>query len=219
MTDPQTVDHRQRNSRIFARDQNDFYVEPSWCSERLFDEEQFRGGILDPACGGGNILKSAWFANHLAVGFDVVERTPIVARAVPPEFRNGAGLCHMPIIQDWLTYDGPAFENIVSNPPFGLCDDRKAGTHPLVDKCLAKARRKVALLLPAGWVQGEKRSRWLEKTPLRRVYFIAPRPSMPPGHIVADGKKPGNGTTDYAWLVWQIDYDGPAEIRWLRRTA
>ena len=76
----------------------------------------------------------------------------------------------------------------------------------------------MALLLPANWIQGDKRSRWIEHTPLRRVWFISPRPSMPPGHIIAAGAKPGNGTTDYAWFVWQQDYDGPAEVRWLRRT-
>lgn len=194
---------RKRESSLWSREANDWYVEPEWCSLRLFEVERFNGNILDPACGGGNIAISALYHGYKTHAKDIVQRNP--------KFNNN--------IQDWLTYDGPCFDNIVSNPPFGLCDDRKAGTHPFVDKCLAKARRKVALLLPTGWVQGEKRSRWLEKTPLRRVYFIAPRPSMPPGHIVADGKKPGNGTTDYAWLVWQIDYDGPAEIRWLRRTA
>ena len=75
----------------------------------------------------------------------------------------------------------------------------------------------MALLLPANWVQGDKRSRWLDRSPLRRVYFITPRPSMPPGAVIAAGQKPGNGTTDYAWFVWQVDYDGPAEICWLRR--
>lgn len=194
---------RKRESSLWQREADDWYQEPRWCSQRLFEEEAFRGTVCDPACGGGNIVLSAGAAGLLTWGFDVVWRTDSLDVK----------------IHDWLCYDGDPFDNIVSNPPFGLCDDRKAGTHPFVEKCLAKAERKVALLLPANWIQGDKRSRWLEQTPLRRVWFISPRPSMPPGQVIAAGGKPGNGTTDYAWFVWQADYDGPAECRWLRRDA
>lgn len=195
---------RKRESSLWEREANDWYQEPRWVSKRLFEDETFRGSLCDPACGGGNIVMEAMEAGLAPViGSDIVQRDAAFGS----------------IIRDWMTYDGPGFDNIVSNPPFGLCDDRKAGTHPFVEKCLAKANRKVALLLPANWVQGDKRSRWLEKSPLRRVWFISPRPSMPPGHVIAAGAKPGNGTTDYAVFVWQHDYDGPPEVRWLRKVA
>jgi hypothetical protein len=103
-------------------------------------------------------------------------------------------------------------DNIVCNPPFGIAEK-------FVARALTKASRKVAMLLPANWVQGDKRSRWLETTPLRRVWFIAPRPSMPPGAAIEAGQKPGNGTTDYAWFVWLRGFDGYPEIRWLHRDA
>jgi hypothetical protein len=50
------------------------------------------------------------------------------------------------------------------------------------------------MLLPATWLQGDKRSRWLETTALARVLFITPRPSMPPGAAVMAGQKPGNAS-------------------------
>lgn len=192
---------RKKESSLWAREAHDWYVEPEWCSARLFEEERFDGAIHDPACGGGNIVKSAFAHGLDATGSDIVARSPFCG-----------------LEQNWLdANDAFLFSNIVSNPPFKLCDDRKAGTHPFVEKCLAKAERKVALLLPANWIQGEKRSRWLETSPLRRVWFISPRPSMPPGHILEAGVKPGNGTTDYAWFVWLKGYDGAPEVRWLRR--
>lgn len=194
---------RKRESSLWARAENDWYQEPSWVSRRLFEEESFRGDICDPACGRGNILEAALDRGHKVQGIDIVHRAP---------------LRFIPLIQNWLNYDGESFDNICANPPFGLCDDRKAGTHPFVEKCLKFSRRKVALLMPANWIQGDRRSRWLETTPLRRVWFISPRPSMPPGEVIAAGVKPGNGTTDYAWFVFSHDYDGPAEIRWLRRS-
>lgn len=191
---------RKRESSLWSREENDWYQEPSWCSERLFEVESFRGGILDPAAGGGNIVKAAIAMGWRAEGSDLVVRNPSLVTQ-----------------RDWLEPCSERFENIVSNPPFKLCDDRKARTYPFVQRCLERAERKVALLLPANWIQGDARSRWLEQSPLRRVLFISPRPSMPPGHVIDAGHKPGTGTTDYAWFIWQIDYDGRPEIGWLRR--
>jgi beta-xylosidase len=67
---------------------------------------------------------------------------------------------------------------------------------------------KVALLLPATWHLGDKRSRWLETTPLRRIWCLTPRPSMPPGAVILAGETPGGGTQDFAWYVWLRGYDG-----------
>jgi hypothetical protein len=49
---------RVRNSHIFARAHNDLYVEPGWCSERLFAVEQFLGVIWDP-CRGTDTIAAA----------------------------------------------------------------------------------------------------------------------------------------------------------------
>jgi hypothetical protein len=197
---------RKRESSLWAREANDWYVEPEWVSERLFHVETFHGTICDPACGSGNIVAAARRSGHTAYGSDVVRRSELC----------GAVL-------DWLAPSEDdkfwGHDNVVSNPPFKLCDDRKTGTHPFVDRCLSRARHKVALLLPSNWIQGDARSRWLEKSGLRCVYFLSPRPSMPPGQVIEAGLKPGNGTTDYAWFVWLRGYDGAPEIRWLRRTA
>ena len=40
---------------------------------------------------------------------------------------------------------------------------------------------------------------------------------MPPGHVIMEGGRPGNGTTDYAVFVWLKGYDGPPLIDWLYR--
>jgi hypothetical protein len=190
-----SAEPRTRNSHIWARDPNDWYVEPEWCSLRLFQEEKCEGAISDPACGRGTIVISALKSGLCAAGSDLVDRG----------FDSTLTPC------DFLLTDIRAV-NIVSNPPFDLAAK-------FVEKALKLAERKVAMLLPAIWVQGDKRSRWLQSTPLRRVYFITPRPSMPPGQVVEAGGKPGNGTTDYAWFVWLRGYDGAPEVRWLRRDA
>lgn len=194
LTGPMRGPLRKRESSLWVREANDWYREPPWCSERLFVEEKFEGRICDPAAGGGNIIRSAASAGLDTIAFDIVDR--------------GFPLYN---VGDFLM-SGSRHDNIVSNPPFGVAE-------AFVTKALSCSHRKVAMLLPANWVQGDKRSRWLAQTPLRRVWFITPRPSMPPGHVLAAGGKPGNGTTDYAWFVWLRGYDGAPEVRWLRRDA
>jgi hypothetical protein len=110
---------------------------------------------------------------------------------------------------DFLKTETTCDWTIVSNPPFGKAEE--------FAKLALGIAKQLALLLPVNWVQGDKRSRWLETTPLRRVLFITPRPSMPPGAIVLAGKKPGNGTTDYAWFIWDQDYEEKPEIGWCRK--
>lgn len=193
---------RERKSSLWKREINDWYQEPAWTSKRLFDVEPFQGEIFDPAAGAGTIVKSAIAAGYAASGSDLIIRSKTLVEQEP---------------RDWLAPSNRSWDNIVSNPPFKLCDDKRTGTFPFVERCLERARRKVALLLPSKWIQGDKRSRWLAMSPLRAVYYLTPRPSMPPGHVIAAGMKPGNGTTDFAWYVWLHGYDGEADTRWIRR--
>jgi hypothetical protein len=186
---------RKRESSLWAREANDWYVEPEWCSLRLFQEEKFSGSVYDPAAGRGTIVISALKSGLVGIGSDLVDRG-WDSTLTPHNFLNSEH----------------RRDNIVCNPPFGIAEK-------FLDRALDLARNKVALLLPANWVQGDKRSRMLAATPLRRVWFITPRPSMPPGHVLEAGGKPGNGTTDYAWFVWLRGYDGAPEVRWLRRDA
>jgi hypothetical protein len=160
-------------------------------SERLFVVQPFVGEVIDPGCGSGRIVEAARRAHHCAEGWDIVDR------GFP-----GTKVCN------FLTVE-TRFCNFVSNPPFGISER-------FVAHALDLARNTVCMLI---WLQGDRRSRWLETTPLERVLFITPRPSMPPGSVIAAGHKPGNGTKDYAWLIWSRGYTGAPTIGWLRRDA
>jgi len=191
--------------KLWPRHPQDWYCDPAFIAERLFDLEQFEGTIIDPACGRGNIIETARSRGFDAYGYDVVLRTDMPGVSVQ-DFMDPCWCSFKPV------------DNIVSNPPFGLCDEKKVGTQPtFVELALRRAARKVALLMPATWHQADKRSRWLETTPLRRIYHITPRPAMPPGDFLAAGGKAGNGTTDFAFYIFLKGYDGPVETRWLRR--
>lgn len=192
LTGPMRGPLRKRESSLWHRHPDDWYAEPVWCSARLFEVGQFFGAIHDPACGFGRIVESARAAGYEAFGTDKCAR--------PGNWP----------IRDFLEAGEVLAPNIVSNPPFGIAER-------FVSRAIDLSARKTAMLLPANWVQGDTRSRWLETTPLLKVLFITPRPSMPPGPVIEAGVAPGNGTTDYAWFIWQRDYDGKPEIGWLRR--
>jgi hypothetical protein len=183
---------RKKDSHLWERHPEDWYVEPEWCSTEFFRQETFEGEIWDPSCGMGRIPRSAAAAGYIAHGTDLVDR----GFGARHDFRD--------------TPRDVRVANICSNPPFGIADT-------YVPLALEIAERKVAMLLPANWVQGHKRSGWLRTTPLRRVYFVCPRPSMPPGPVILAGVSPGNGTTDYAWFVWEHGYTGEPAIGWVRK--
>jgi hypothetical protein len=183
---------RKRESHLWARHPQDWYCEPRWTADRLFEAQPFVGEVIDPACGSGNIIEAARRAHHSAEGWDIVDRGfPGVK------------------VRDFRMVTEPV-ANFVSNPPFGIAEH-------FVSHALELARHMTCMLLPAKWIQGDKRSRWLECTPLMRVLFITPRPSMPPGTAIAAGHKPGNGTTDYAWFIWQRGFKGERSFGWLRK--
>jgi hypothetical protein len=180
---------RARQSFIWARDGADHYVEPAWVSERLFAVEPFIGEVIDPACGFGTIVKVAWAAHLPSVGWDIEDR------GFPLAWQG-----------DFLSSRQPVC-NIVTNPPFGLVRE-------FAEQALMLARHKVAMLFPTARLNA---ARWLEATPLAHIWFISPRPSMPPGHIIAAGQKPAGGKTDFCWLVWSQGHSGPTQIGWLRK--
>jgi hypothetical protein len=180
---------RPRRSHIFDRDDHDFYVEPAWCSERLFAVEPFVGLIWDPAAGSGTIPRAARAAGLSNFASDIAD--------------HGCGPC-----QDFLIASAPveAFD-VVTNPPFRLA-------RAFVERALTLGARKTAVIFPTARLNA---ARWLEPLPLAKIYLLTPRPSMPPGEVIARGERPGGGRMDFAWLVFNHGHSGPPELRWLPR--
>jgi hypothetical protein len=177
------------DAHIWEREEHEHYVEPEWCSRRLFEEEAFSGPIWDPCCGFGRIPVSA-----LAAGYDDVRASDIVNRGYPSR------------TLDFLNFT-TCGASIVCNPPFNIAD--KFALH-----ALSLGAPKVAMIFPTARLNA---AHWLRGTPLQRVWLMTPRPSMPPGHVIARGEKPGGGKMDYCWLIWSRGYQGIVEMKWLRR--
>lgn len=185
-------------AHVWDREVNEHYVEPEWCSRRLFEEERFDGQIWDPCCGFGRIPEAALAAGYPAYATDLIDRHYVSL--------DGC--------EDFLCCnDDQAAPNIVCNPPFNIAD--RFALHAL---SLGNTQ-KVAMVFPTARLNA---AHWLQGTPLVRVWLMTPRPSMPPGHVITDGGKITGGKMDYCWLVWwktRKGNIGTPQIKWLRRSV
>jgi methylase of polypeptide subunit release factors len=93
---------RQRKSHIWEHETDEHYVEPAWCSERLFQVERFDGPVHDPCCGFGTIPEATRRAGLDATAADLVDR-------------GYAGT----VVRDFFDTTDPV-DNIVCNPPFDV---------------------------------------------------------------------------------------------------
>lgn len=184
----------KKNAHLWARDRNDWYMEPPWVSRRLFERIQFTGSIEDPAAGFGRIVMSARRCGLHAEGFDLIHR-PYGLR-VPGR---------IDFMKTWARRD-----NIASNPPFKIIDE-------FTIHAIDCADRKVALLFPIRRVTAA--GKWIKanRLPLSHVLWLTPRPSMPPGRTVVSGMKVGQGEQDFAWLIFDKNHHGEAVHDWLHR--
>jgi len=176
---------------------DEHYVEPFWVSERLFEEERFKGRIYDPACGFGRIVVTALRRGFDAYGADLVDRGR--------EPQRELYFCgYTP--EDFFDHES-VHNNIVSNPPFDRFEE-------FTKHALARTTDKVALIMPTARLNA---ARWLEDTPLQTVWLLTPRPSMPPGHVIKANGKVGGGKSDYCWLIFNHKRTGQPKLKWMRR--
>jgi len=207
-----------KDAGLWTRHPEGYYVEPDWCSERLFQTVAFEGTIVDPSCGSGRIIRAARAHRDRAKALGDNRITKVLGYDIVKRSKE----CHEET-EDFLTSDYET-DNIVSNPPFGLCGKANKSTKhsedfAYVKRALATAEKKVALLLPLPWMTGADKAAFLQQTPLAQVLVLTPRPSMPPGPVIEAGEDPGGGTEDFAWYIWDRRHKGPPVLGWLNRDA
>jgi hypothetical protein len=185
---------RRRQAHIFEKEKRGHYVEPAWCSRRLFEVEEFFGDIYDPACGWGTILKEARNFGYGISGSDIVDRR---RHCLGSSFRK----------HDFLTCHVRIRGSVVSNPPFDHVQE-------FCEHALDLGADKVAMIM---LIRRLPAAHWLQELPLIRIWLLTPRPSMPPGSWISKGNKPGGGTQDFCWLVFERSYVGEPAIGWLHR--
>ena len=162
-----------------VRREGDYYATPAWCVEAILPYLASRGlldegrSALEPAAGDGAIVRV--LRERTKVRVSMIEIDPDRATQSGAECR------------DFLQYEIPGFDLIITNPPYRLAFEFAKHGLDLLGRGGA-----LVLLTRLNWLASVKRSGWLrEHTP--SVFVLPKRPSFT-----------GQGTdaTDYAWLVW-----------------
>lgn len=192
----------------FDKSPLDWYVEEQWVTERLIWAESQHylrtgvqpcfGHVWDPCCGIGNTLKS--FDNHgyRTFGSDLEARGWHKTGLFEQQDFLRSGLSLRPLKQS----TGYEF-SIVANPPFSY---QKGIAEAFCRRALGLATEKVAMLLPLKWLASEGRAKLFTEHPPRTIYVLSERPSMPPGHLVAERGIAAfeRGKMDFIWIVWDV---------------
>jgi len=172
----------------FKREANDFYATPHSASRALFAAEEFWGSIWEPSCGDGQICAVATECGHNVIGTDLIYRG----------YGEGG--------RDFLKEEKLLAPNVVTNPPFKHAEK-------FIAHALALGADKVAMLLRLQFLEGARRRKMFESTPLARVLVFSKR--IPRMH---NPDYTGPKTTSliaFAWFVWERGHNGAPEIRWI----
>lgn len=176
---------RTRTVTDHARAVADWYVDPPFCTELLFDAVEFQGPIWDPCCGSGTIPHVAVKRGLLVGGSDLVFRG----------YGEGG--------RDFFADSGP-YRNLIFNPPYDQAER-------FILHALEIASGKVAALVNLKFLASQgRRERLFNAHPPLVVLILSRRPSMPPG---GSGLAAKGGTADYCWIIWENEEGRAPEDR------
>lgn len=190
----------EKNAHIWARDDLDWYQEPSRVTTQLLSREAFPGHVHDPCCGSGQIVAALLANGTVATGSDIRNRI-----GEPKPWWDGT--------RDFLA-DTRLHGSLCMNPPYFS----GKGTEAFIRHGLKVATDKVCVFVDRRFLTGKARAAGLYTDhPPTRVWEITPRPSCPPGEWLGAGNKAGGGTADYCWLVWDLrNPTDRTELGWLK---
>ena len=184
------------------RSANDYYRTPGHATQSLMLRETFgsrvpnkKAKIWEPACGDGAISQILIDDGHDVRSTDLIYRNY--------QYQEVQTL-------DFLSID-PALnrvDHVITNPPFRQAQEFAEKALEVVSETPGG---KVALILCLKFLAGQKRSLFLEKSPLKMVYVFSKRLDFGRGDV--PGK--GAGMLDYAWFVWETGYKGAPQVDWI----
>lgn len=188
-----------------GRVDKDYYATPFNATECLLNaledigESLNNDTILEPSAGEGHIVKvlKDFYPSNKITANDIAFRDSRLGIKV-----NG-GI-------DFLSYEPHhKFDTIITNPPFALAQE-------FIEKALTLANHYVIMFAKIQLLEGDKRRRMFDNSPLKYVYVFSKRVNpLRNGETTDENGKPWATTTCFAWFVWEKGYEGEPVVRWL----
>lgn len=170
-----------------GRPGSDFYPTPPKAVHDLLDRYEFNTReVWEPACGNGAISKVLEKRGYYVYSSDLYD--------------YGYGT---PGVNFLETLKRPC-NTIITNPPF-------VHAEKFLVHALNLGVAQIAFLLKLQFLEGQERSRILERSPLKKVMVFRKRLTM-----TRNGEKLLNsGMIAFAWFIWDISYTGDPVIGWV----
>ena len=176
-----------------TRQVQDYYATEPAAVELLLAEEQFSKNVWECACGEGHMAEVLKGHGHNVRATDVVDR--------------GYGG-----VRDFLFFNCDSFNgDIVTNPPYKKAQE-------FTEKALELVPRggKVAMFLKLQFLEGKRRKLLFKKNPPKTLYVSSSRLLCAKnGDFDKARTELGAGAVAYAWFVWQKNYMGKTNIKWI----
>jgi len=174
-----------------GRVENDYYATHPDSVKALLKVDFVIYPVLEPSCGEGHISK---LLNGDITSNDLIDRG----------YGNG-GI-------DFLKWTPDRdYNTVITNPPFNLFTE-------FMEKGLKVTKNKLFLFGKLQALEGKKRADKMEKTPLKYVYVFKSRQQpLRNGSDIDEltGKKMASSTMAFAWFVWEKEYIGLPQIKWI----
>lgn len=178
------------NHTNYEREMNDYYASEPRIIDELFAVEEFKGTILECACGEGHLSKQMEKLGKTVNSTDLIYR--------------GYGKGGI----NFLLCDGVQ-ENthVITNPPYKYALE-------FIKKAISIIQKgyKVAMFLKLTFLEGQKRHEFFRKFPPKVIYVYSSRRKC-----ALNGKFEATGSSAccYAWFVWEKNYKKDPIIKWI----
>lgn len=170
-----------------GRPEADYYPTPPAAVAALLHRQAFGSKeIWEPACGDGAISRVLEHAGYTVYSSDLFDR--------------GYGEAG----KNFLETMARPCDTIITNPPFSLAEQ-------FLVHALNIGVVHIALLLKLTFLEGQARSKVLERSPLETVWVFRKRLTMTRG----GENMTSGGMIAFAWFVWRAGYSGAPAIGWL----
>lgn len=167
----------------------DYYATDPRATEMLMELEEINNNVLDPAVGGGHLVKPLIKGGYNVNGIDIVDRGhPNTIKA------------------NFLESDKRFEGDIVVNPPYKYAKE-------FIEKSLETVGygNKVFAFLKIQFLESKGRREFFKENPPKRVWVSSSRIVCAKNGDFSDVK---SSAVCYCWYVWEKGYKGSTELGW-----